>query len=88
MKNCTHCKYAEWDLTAAGKLHPSGTGRCAVEIKIPPLPASMFWISAPYASYGHINRKKVFETDCTYFAQREKALDAPFKADQDSTANG
>ena len=33
MKNCTDCKYADWQRTAAGKLHPSGDGECTYEAK-------------------------------------------------------
>jgi hypothetical protein len=39
MKNCTNCTYADWKKTAAGKLHPSGYGKCTNAVKLPKLPS-------------------------------------------------
>lgn len=39
MKTCKGCKYADWRKTKAGKLHPTGDGKCAYEYKVPQLPA-------------------------------------------------
>lgn len=72
MKNCTHCKHADWQRTAAGKLHPSGDGRCMVGYRLPPLPASMYWLTPPYVMGGHINRRKDLEEHCTYFVRGEE----------------
>ncbi len=68
MKNCTHCKHAEWDRTAAGKLHPSGDGTCGMKklYKLPPLPTSMYWFILPALSGGQINRKRELRDHCTY----------------------
>ena len=74
MKNCTHCKYAEWKRTADGKLNPSGYGMCTVEVKIPPLPASMYWTTPPYARGGVINRNEDFKKDCAYFERMPKEI--------------
>jgi hypothetical protein len=70
MKNCTHCKYAEWKRTAAGKLHPSGEGTCRYEVKMPTLPASMFWhpIIGSLVRGGGINRRVPLNKDCACFA--------------------
>lgn len=35
MKNCNNCKYADWKKTVAGKLHPSGEGKCLYPYKVP-----------------------------------------------------
>lgn len=35
MKNCTNCKHAQWNKTAAGRLHPSGDGRCGYPVQLP-----------------------------------------------------
>lgn len=43
MKTCQGCIYAEWKKTKAGKLHPSGDGRCTYEVIIPVLPYSFSW---------------------------------------------
>ena len=71
MKNCTHCIHAKWDLTAAGKLHPSGNGRCQKEVRLPPLPAAMYWLSSPRPCGGHIHRKREHADHCPYYARAE-----------------
>lgn len=32
---CVGCVYANWDCTSAGRLHPSGLGRCTYEVVLP-----------------------------------------------------
>ena len=72
MKNCTHCKHAEWDRTAAGKLHPVGGGKCKYPWKIPPLPASMHWtFGTPLHGGGYINRKEELKEHCVYFSRKD-----------------
>ncbi len=60
MKDCTHCKHANWERTKTGALHPSGAGMCTYEVKIPPLPASKHWIGmlTPAALGGAIGEEK------------------------------
>lgn len=36
---CTDCRFAEWKRTAAGRLHPSGSGKCTWTVELA-LPAS------------------------------------------------
>ena len=68
MKNCLNCKHADWKRTDAGKLHPSGDGRCKYPWKIPQLPASMYWIGrAPQPNGGCISRKNDLQDHCTYW---------------------
>lgn len=69
MKNCTDCKYARWNKTVAGKLHPSGDGHCTYDYKIPLLPASMYWLSntPPTPNGGYINRCKELLNHCPYY---------------------
>lgn len=75
MKNCLGCKYAKWDRTAGGKLHPSGTGRCQYQWKMTPLPASMYF---PFISIklvpsgGHISRRQELKEHCTYYLREVK----------------
>ena len=66
MKTCKGCKYAEWDLNKAGKLHPSGNGKCTYKVKIPVLPLSMYWglNTKPYINGGSINRKEPHQEHC------------------------
>ena len=71
MKNCTECKHAKWQRTAAGKQHPSGDGRCGYPYKIPPLPASMYWITVHTPCGGQINRREELKEHCPYFARGE-----------------
>ena len=75
MKNCTGCKYANWDRTAKGRLHPSGTGKCDYPWAMPPLPNSMNWYGygrEPKPSYPGIERHRDYKTDCPYYTKEEK----------------
>ena len=70
MKTCLGCKYAEWNRTKTGALHPSGDGRCTFPWKMPPLPASMYfvgWMDGDTPSGGCINRRKELYAHCPYF---------------------
>jgi len=69
MKNCTHCKYVVWKRTPAGKLHPSGEGKCTFPWKLPPLPASMYWVTrdGPTPNGGYVNRREELKDHCTYY---------------------
>jgi hypothetical protein len=69
MKNCAGCKYAEWDRTKSGSLHPSGDGRCGYPWKLPALPASMYWVNTPGHCGGLINRRRELKDHCVYFAR-------------------
>lgn len=70
MKSCLNCKYAEWKRTQAGKLHPSGDGRCKYPWEMPPLPASMYWSGATPSPNGrHISRRRKFIKHCVYFTR-------------------
>lgn len=72
MKNCRDCKYADWKLTTAGKLHPSGDGKCRFEWIEPPRPACMYPVGKPQTITGrYINRREDFKEHCvTYFPKR------------------
>jgi hypothetical protein len=68
MKDCNKCALAEWKRTDAGKLHPSGDGRCAWKFKLPPLPASMYFIGGPQTpAGGHISRRKELPDHCPQY---------------------
>lgn len=70
MKSCLNCKYAKWDKTKSGNLHPSGDGLCFYPFAIPKLPASMYWIGKvpPYPCGGSISRKTELKEHCVYFS--------------------
>jgi hypothetical protein len=72
MKTCNGCKFAKWQTTEAGRLHPSGDGRCMYEYKVPPLPACMYWIgkASETPCGGHINRRKELRDHCPYWSER------------------
>ncbi len=74
MKTCEHCRHAVWKRTAAGKLHPSGDGKCGFEYKLPPLPASMHWLGrgAPTPCGGYINRRESLRDHCPYYDREAK----------------
>ena len=68
MKDCTQCRFADWKRTKAGKLHPSGDGRCKFQYSVPELPASMFWFPGkPEPKGGQISRKRQLHRDCAAF---------------------
>jgi len=71
MKNCTDCKYADWQRTAAGKLHPSGNGRCAHPWQIPPLPAAFYFLTRPIPTGGSINRREEFKEHCPCYEAKK-----------------
>jgi hypothetical protein len=76
MKNCTDCKHAEWKRNAAGNLHPSGDGKCALQYKVPPLPACMYWLTQPVPYARTINRKAALDEHCVYYTNKRYALAA------------
>lgn len=74
MKNCLGCKWAEWEKTKAGKLHPSGKGKCKFPYALPQLPAAMYWLgdSAPIPYGGKINRQAINDKHCAYYLRAEQ----------------
>ena len=71
MKTCKDCIYADWYKTVAGKLHPSGDGRCTYEYKLRALPPAFRWMSTPYTVGGQINRREERNDHCIYFEKGE-----------------
>ncbi len=67
MKTCTECKHANWRKTTAGKLHPSGEGKCTFRWELPELPVSMYWIRTPKPSGGMISRRRYMDNHCAYW---------------------
>ena len=50
MKNCNGCRYAEWEKTKAGRLHPSGDEKCTykgVKSALPLLRHVIVWGATP-----------------------------------------
>lgn len=73
MTSCNGCKYANWQKTAAGRMHPSGDGKCTYEYSVPCLPLAFYYIPAvPVPCGGHINRRKEFNEHCPYWSAAEK----------------
>ena len=71
MKSCLDCSYAEWDRTKAGKLHPSGDGKCTWEYKEPKIPASFYWVSRYSPVGGYINRRKTLKKHCAFYRAKK-----------------
>jgi len=70
MKTCVGCKYADWQRTSIGRLHPGGIGQCKYPYKIPPLPASMYWFHEDKTPCGgFINRKNDLKDHCLYYVR-------------------
>jgi hypothetical protein len=68
-RDCTTCAFANWQRTAAGKLHPSGDGRCTWKMPGVAISKAFYWIgfgggdSMPTPSGGHISRRSP-HADC------------------------
>lgn len=69
MKTCVGCKYADWKKTAAGRLHPSGEGKCRYVIEPVALPAAYRWLYGnPEPTGGYISRKREFKDHCAMWS--------------------
>jgi hypothetical protein len=69
VKTCKECKYADWDKTAMGRLHPSGDGKCRYQYKIPQAPKAFYFAGGtPVPCGGFINRKQEFKDHCVYWS--------------------
>ena len=78
MKTCNGCKYADWQRTAAGRLHPSGDGKCTYEYKVPRLPLAFYYIGGtPAPCGGHISRRRKFKEHCPYWSPANAHLTGP-----------
>lgn len=74
MSTCVLCRHAQWRRTAAGRLHPDGTGTCGWEgwknWQLPPWGRIGFSLKKRITSLGHpyISRKNPYTSDqCPYF---------------------
>lgn len=69
MKTCDGCKYANWQRTANGRLHPSKAGRCEFKVEMPALPAAFYWhLREPRPAGGWIERGRQRDENCAYYA--------------------
>lgn len=73
MSKCNDCAFAAWERTRAGKLHPSGDGRCVFPHRTPPIPAAYCWgyydKPAPRPVGGWINRRTRAVEFCPTYRQ-------------------
>jgi len=68
MKTCKGCKYAKWDRTKTGRLHPSGDGKCTFIVKPSPLPNAFYYVQSPFICGGHISRNRdPYRNHCPYY---------------------
>ena len=75
MADCTNCKFASWQRTAKGTLHPSGEGRCTWQGWTKwKLPAAFYYTSnrdmrsVPTPRGGQINRRTPIKaSECQLF---------------------
>lgn len=69
MKICDKCKFAEWDTTANGRLHPKRGGRCKKEVKIV-LPQAFYTTGGGINVYGgFIERGRELKDHCVYWQE-------------------
>lgn len=75
MKFCDDCKYATWQRTTAGRLHPSRDGKCTFETDVQlPNSAGYTWWRVSKGNVlevrgDYIQRKREHKYDCPYFAR-------------------
>lgn len=71
MNPCLKCRFAEWKKTAAGRLHPSGAGRCHWKMPEIALPKSRYYIGhervIPPPTGGYIERND--QQECRAFEE-------------------
>lgn len=64
---CLYCRFARWQRTKNGRLHPSKEGRCTFEAKIIiPKSAELPWGKSTICG-GFINRDTLVHVDCPTF---------------------
>ena len=68
---CDKCKWANWNRTKNGRLHPDKGGRCTKEIVIPAIPEAFYWINnMPTKPYGgYIERGRDLQNNCVYYEE-------------------
>jgi hypothetical protein len=79
MKTCKGCKWADWNKTVSGRLHPNGAGRCTFPVKAQVLPYSIAdtyrgkevirWLEACIASHRTIYRRDELREHCNCYAR-------------------
>lgn len=67
---CLTCAFAMWRKTAAGRMHPDGTGRCTWQMPEITLPKSRYYVghrerSIPQPQGGYIEKKD--DRECLTF---------------------
>lgn len=70
-RDCTTCGLAVWKKTKAGKLHPSGDGRCGWKMPVIVLPASFY-----YSGFSD-RRREVVPPDGGYIERHSPYTDCP-----------
>ncbi len=75
--NCLTCKFAEWDKTANGRLHPNKQGQCKYEIPKIIIPKAFYFFSSgdQKPCGGYIYRDKPL-TDCPTYQPIQSYLDS------------
>lgn len=84
-RKCTGCAFAKWQLTKAGKLHPSGDGRCTwfdANLSDQQVPPVFYYLSCPPGRRQHIPEP------CGGFINRREPVVCRFRLDQDDVAPG
>lgn len=82
---CDKCKWANWNRTKNGRLHPDKGGRCTKEVVIPELPLAFHYLGSypvprvncgPHKpswlySGGFIYRGKKHNNICVYYEEEQ-----------------
>jgi hypothetical protein len=75
---CLTCKYADWNKTAGGRLHPDGYGRCTYPIPELIIPKVFYWIGfghgQPRPNGGIIERRNGDDRPCPTYKSKIKRI--------------
>jgi len=69
MNTCLNCRFAEWERTKTGRLHPSGEGECMYRPPQPVLPEPVYCLVKPLYRSACLSRRNP-ETDCPCWAAK------------------
>lgn len=57
---CIGCRFAEWDRTKNGALHPNKSGRCTWRPKIEPMP---WWTASEKLRLAQLGNHQIYRID-------------------------
>jgi hypothetical protein len=70
---CDKCKWADWNKTKNGRLHPDKQGKCTYQVIVPELPYAFCWSYDGSKKitpiWGQIERGRELKQNCIYYEE-------------------